>query len=138
MAVDLSLRCSCGAVSGLLRGVTPANSFRLSCLCDDCQMYAHHLGRAGDLLDAHGGTELSYATQSRLSIVTGRERLRALRLSEGGLLRWYAGCCNTPVAHTPSPKVAFVAVPHLFMGLGGATSRDEVLGPLVHRLQGRF
>jgi hypothetical protein len=119
--------------------VTWANSRRLACLCDDCQIYAHYLGRADVILDAHAGTDLSYATQARVEISKGRERLQAVRLRESGMLRVFAGCCRTPVAHVPSPQLAFVGIPHLFMRHGpGAASRDEILGPLVHRLQGKF
>lgn len=118
--------------------MTPDNSRRLSCMCDDCQLYAEHLGRAGEILDVHGGTDLSYATQSRMEILSGREHLRAVRLSRKGILRVYTECCKTPVAHIPSAKMAFVAIPHLFMRQGpGGVTRDVMLGPLVHRLQGR-
>jgi hypothetical protein len=139
MPFDVPLMCTCGAVAGVVRGVTPANANRLSCMCDDCQVYAHYLGRADAILDSHGGTDLSYATQARVSILKGREQLQAVRLSATGILRVYAGCCRTPVAHVPSPKVAFVGIPHLFMDHGPSSRfRDEVVGPLVHRLQGRY
>jgi hypothetical protein len=139
MPFDVPLACICGAVAGVVRDVTPANGNRLSCMCDDCQVYAHYLGRADEILDPHGGTDLSYATQARVSILKGREQLQAVRLSEAGILRVYAGCCRTPVAHVPSPRVAFVGLPHLFMDHGpGSRARDDVLGPLVHRLQGRY
>jgi hypothetical protein len=37
--------------------------------------------------------------------------LRLMRLSEKGLLRWYAGCCDTPLFNTmATPKVPFVGV----------------------------
>jgi len=122
-----------------VRDVTPANANRLCCMCDDCQVYAHYLGRADVILDSHGGTDLSYATQARVSILQGRDQLQTMRLSATGILRVYAGCCRTPVAHVPSPKVAFIGIPHLFMDHGPSSrSRDEVLGPLVHRLQGRY
>lgn len=139
MPIDAPLECTCGAVAGVVRGVTPANANRLSCMCDDCQVYAHYLRRADAILDPHGGTDFSYATQARTLILKGREHFRAVRLSATGLLRVYAGCCRTPIAHVPSAKLAFVGITHLFMRLGpGLPSRDEILGPLVHRLQGRY
>jgi hypothetical protein len=136
-SVSVELGCSCGAVTGVLLGVTPENSNRLSCMCDDCQIYAHFLGRPSDILDASGGTDLSYATQSRVRLLTGTENIRAVRLSPKGIFRVYTSCCNTPVAHVPSPKLAFVGIPHTFMRCADLP-RDVVLGPLVHRLQGRF
>jgi hypothetical protein len=108
-------------------------------MCDDCQLYAHYLGRAHEILDAHGGTDLSYATQSQLVLATGQERLRAVRLSAKGMLRVFAGCCRTPVAHVPSPRLAFMGIVHLFLRCDGAgPSRDALLGPLVRRFQGRY
>ena len=137
--IDIPLSCTCGAITGCVHGVTPRNSRRLSCMCDDCQAYAQYLGRTGDILDAHGGTDLSYATQARVEMSTGRELLAAVRLHAKGILRVYASCCKTPVAHVPSPKLAFVGIPHLFMQRGPrGETRDEMLGPLVHRLQARF
>jgi len=65
--------------------------------------------------------------------------LRAVQLAKGGILRVYAGCCRTPVANVPSPKLAFVGIPHLFLrGGAGGPARDALLGPLSLRLQGRF
>lgn len=139
MPVDVPVSCTCGAVAGIVRGVTPANSRRLSCMCDDCQVYAEYLGRADEILDRHGGTDLSYATQNRVEVVAGREQLRGVRLYPAGILRVYTACCRTPVAHVPSTKMAFVGIPHLFMRTGAASAtRDAVLGPLVLRLQGRY
>jgi hypothetical protein len=139
MSIDVPVSCTCGAVAGIVRGVTPANSRRLSCMCDDCQVYAQYLGRADEILDRHGGTDLSYATQNRVEVVAGREQLRGVRLYPAGILRVYTACCRTPVAHVPSAKMAFVGIPHLFMRAGPAgITRDAVLGPLVLRLQGRY
>jgi hypothetical protein len=137
MATYVPLACTCGAVRGVLRGVTASNSWRLACMCDDCQVYAHYLGREAEILDVHGGTDLSYATQSRITIAHGREQLRAVRLRANGMLRVYAGCCRTPVAHVPSPRLAFVGIPHSFLRCAAA-ERDALLGPLRRRLQARF
>jgi hypothetical protein len=106
-------------------------------MCDDCQLYAHFLGSADTMLDAHGGTELSYATQSRVFLRSGVEHLQAVKLSEKGMLRFYTSCCRTPVANVPHPKMAFVGIPRPFM-LHDAAARDEGLGPLFRRFQGRF
>lgn len=102
-------------------------------------MYAHHLGRAEEILDLYGGTDFSYATQQRVSIEKGATYLVAVQLYAKGILRVYAACCRTPVANVPSPQIAFVGIPHLFMRHeGGSEERDRVLGPIVHRLQGRY
>jgi hypothetical protein len=46
-----------------------------------------------------------------LTLTKGQEHLACLRLSPRGLMRWYAGCCNTPMFNTLlSPKLAFVGI----------------------------
>lgn len=50
--VDLPLRCSCGALRGVLRGMSPARGNRVVCYCRDCQAFAHFLDR-DEILDAH-------------------------------------------------------------------------------------
>lgn len=135
----MRLACTCGTVAGTVRNVTPKSSWRLSCMCDDCQVYAHFLGRSSAILDPHGGTELSYTTQGRIALTAGQDQLRAVRLYRTGILRVYADCCRTPIAHVPSPHFAFVALVHTCMHTSEAgESRDTALGPLVHRLQARY
>jgi len=139
MARDLLLACSCGRLGGVVLGVTRNNARRLSCLCDDCQAYARFLGRADEILDVYGGTDLSYATPGRVSFTHGQEQLRCVRLTAQGLLRWYADCCKTPIAHTPpSHRIAFVGIPHLALHGRDAEARDRDLGPLRCRVQARF
>ena len=140
LAVDVSLKCHCGAVRGRATSVNPAAGFRIVCMCDDCQAYAYHLGRSDEVLDANGGTDIFQLTPAQLTLTQGTENLRCLRLTERGLLRWYAGCCNTPIANTlASAKMPFAGVPHTFMDhAADGQSRDEALGPVVARVQGRF
>lgn len=134
----MRIACNCGTVTGGIRNITPENAWRLSCMCDDCQLYAHFLGSPSAILDRHGGTELSYTTQCRIAFTTGQDQLRAVRLYQTGILRVYADCCRTPIAHVPSPHLAFVGVVHTCMHASQAESRDTTLGPLVHRLQARY
>lgn len=109
-------------------------------MCDDCQAYAHYLGRAGAILDAWGGTDLSYATPNRVIIDEGKDLLACVRLSESGLLRWYTRCCMTPIANTaPSHRTAFVGIVHVAMhSRRNAAQRDMDVGPVRYRLQARF
>ena len=37
---------------------------------------------------------------SSIAITSGAARIACLRLSPNGLLRWYAACCDTPLANT--------------------------------------
>lgn len=103
------LRCACGTLRG---HVDPsAGARRAVCYCRDCRAYAHHLGVAG-VLDAKGGTEV-VAMHPRHLHFASTDTLACLSLRQGGLLRWYASCCNTPIANTPrDPRVAYAGVVH--------------------------
>jgi hypothetical protein len=89
MTVDVPIRCSCGALRGFARGVSRNNGRRLACYCDDCQSFAHFLGRADDVLDAHGGTDVFSMTLAHLEITEGADQLACVRLTAGGMFRWY-------------------------------------------------
>ncbi len=61
-----------------------------------------------------------------------------MRLTSRGLLRWYAGCCRTPLGNTlPMPSVPFVGVIHACIE-GGADSIGLALGPVRARVWGKF
>ena len=53
MTQDLEVRCECGKLRGMATDLEPASVNRAVCYCDDCQSFAHFLGRADDVLDAH-------------------------------------------------------------------------------------
>jgi len=103
------------------------------CYCNDCRAFAHALGRP-DILDKFGGSELFVTTPSNLRLSSGLERLRCLRLSEQGMLRWHWDCCNTPLANTTArPGVPFVSIHRAFVDLHDT----DALGPMK-RVQARF
>lgn len=109
-------------------------------MCDDCQVYAHWLERTEQVLDPHGGTEVFQLTPAQLEITAGAEHIRCVRLSPKGLMRWYAGCCRTPIANSlSSAKFPFVGIPHTFMREAeDGRSREQALGPLRGRIHGRY
>lgn len=121
------LACRCGAVRGTVDTAAPHE--RIVCYCADCQAYAHWLGRPGEDLDARGGTNALLTVPSAIRIDTGADRLAALRMTRRGPVRWYAACCNTPVANTgASPKAAYASL--LAPSLGGAgPALDAAFGP---------
>lgn len=45
-------------------------------------------------------TEVVQTTQASVHIVEGSDALACVRLKEGGLLRWYTKCCNSPIGNT--------------------------------------
>ena len=104
------LRCHCGTLQGHI--VSSASAVRAVCYCADCQAYARFLGTPG-VADEDGGTEVVASLPRYVELTAGLEVLACLSLSERGLLRWYARCCNTPVGNTPrTPKVPYVGVIH--------------------------
>jgi len=91
------------------------------------------------LLDRNGGTEVFQVAPSQITLTDGQEHLRAVRLSPRGLMRWYAGCCSTPVANTLGPKWAFAGILHTFIDHDAdGRAADDVLGPVLARIHGRF
>ena len=74
---------------------------RAVCYCKDCKAFAHFLKRADTVLDEHGGTAIVATIPKQVHFTQGLEALATMSLSDHGLLRWYARCCNTPIGNTP-------------------------------------
>jgi len=126
---DLALQCRCRGVRGVLT-VAPANGNHCVCYCKDCQAFAHFLGRADDMLDAQGGTEIFQTSQASVALTTGIDRVACMRLTPKGLTRWYASCCDTPIGNTlGTSAVPFIGVTTLF----AREPKNEVLGPIRAR-----
>jgi hypothetical protein len=136
---ELSLGCRCGRVSGVLTGVSADNGSHVVCYCDDCQAFARFLG-GGDILDARGGTEIYQTTPSRVHIRGGASEIRCVRLTEKGMLRWYASCCRTPIANTLSrSRVPFAGLVRPFFGdTPDGRPRSSVIGEVTLQAFGRY
>ncbi len=134
--VDVHLKCRCGKVQGVAKEVSPHSGSRVVCYCDDCQAFARFLGREVDVLDEYGGTDIYQLTPAQVSITDGAEYLRSMRLRPKGLIRWYTGCCNTPIGNTVSAALPFVGMVHNFMDDKGA--RDKNLGAVRLYVHGKF
>jgi hypothetical protein len=136
MNASAELRCRCGEVRAVVKNHSPRTVNRVTCYCDDCQAYAHQLGRA-DLLDSHGGTDIVQVAPASLTFVAGQDKITAVRLSPKGLYRWYARCCNTPVGNMASPSIPFVGL----VTQSFASERqnpDQLFGQPVGAILGRF
>jgi hypothetical protein len=106
------------------------------CYCDDCQAFAHQLGRA-DLLDANGGSDIIQVAPASLKFVQGQHRIVGLRLTPDGLFRWYADCCRTPVGNTVTPAIPFVGIiAHMFHGV--AQHPDDVFGKPIGAIMNKY
>jgi len=121
------LRCRCGTLQGHL--IPSTSAIRAVCYCNDCQAYARFLSTPG-VLDKNGGTEVVASLPKHVRFTGGLEALACLSLSDRGLLRWYAKCCNTPVANTPrNINVPYVGLIRSCLGSRSAAIEDS-FGPL--------
>ena len=64
---------------------------------------------------------------ANLRFTEGKENIRCLKHTDKGLLRWYAGCCDTPLANAPA-GMPFVGLLHVCDT--EPALRDEKLGPV--------
>lgn len=137
---DLAIRCACGELRGVVHGVSPAEANHVVCYCRYCEAYARELGRAGEILDEWGGTERFQVSPAALEITGGAGRIECMRLTPKGALRWYAGCCNTPVAITlPSSSVPFLAMDACCVDRRALRAPlDSMVGPIRARVNRRF
>lgn len=97
----LKFQCECGQVTGDI--TAHAGSYRrVRCYCSSCQEFAVMFSKQGSILDAGGGSDLCQVSPAQLHFERGLDRLKCLRLSPKGPLRWYADCCSMPIANTAS------------------------------------
>jgi len=126
--VNHPLQCRCGTLKGCVDTSQPTN--RAVCYCKDCQAFAHFLGRASEILDSNGGTDVIQTVPGAVTFTQGRETLACIRLSEKGLVRWYANCCNTPIGNTAANyRLSFVGLIHNCLEAPPASLNDS-FGPV--------
>ena len=136
MAKEVEVRCRCGEVVGVVANASPQKVNRVVCYCDDCQAFAHQLGRA-DLLNAQGGTDIIQVAPAALTFTKGQNRITGVRLTPKGLFRWYATCCNTPVGNTLGPAIPFVGIVAQTFD-GGPQRAQSVFGAPTRRHSGEI
>jgi len=130
------MSCRCGAVRGQVTGASPRTANRAVCYCDDCQAFAHHLGRA-DLLDPHAGSDIVQVAPATLKFLQGHRHIAGLRLTPKGLYRWYATCCNTPVGNTVGVAIPFVGIVVSAFDVAGQKP-EELFGKPVGAIMGEY
>jgi hypothetical protein len=136
MSKEVEVRCRCGEVRGVVANASPRTVNRVVCYCDDCQAFAHQLGRA-DLLNAQGGTDIVQVAPAALSFVQGQHRIVGLRLTPKGLFRWHTSCCNTPVGNTLGPAIPFVGIVVQVFD-AGPQRPDQVFGAPIGAILGKY
>lgn len=140
MRGDLSIRCACGAVRGRALDVHPGAANRVVCHCRGCRAYAAHIDREAQILDERGGSDVFQISPAALVFDAGVEHVACLRMTPKGALRWYAGCCDTPIAGTfYTRRVPFLS---LYPACVDADTLDGALdayrGPVRVRVNGTF
>ena len=126
------LRCRCGTVTGYVSD--PKKGRRGVCYCRDCQAYANALARDSGILDAQGGTDVVATLQGDVTLSHGADALACLSLSPNGLLRWYASCCNTPIANTTrNYRMSYAGLVHTCLH-DASESLDDAFGPVRMRV----
>lgn len=133
MGPRLNFSCQCGVVKGEINHTDILYGNHFVCMCDDCQTYAHHLGKANEFLDSNGGTDILPVHPAYLKFTSGIEKMRCLKLRENGLFRWYADCCKSPITNSMSGKFGYYG----FL-VNAITTKDKELGPVKARLMGKF
>ncbi|MBQ4811707.1 hypothetical protein J8M20_10185 [Pseudoalteromonas luteoviolacea] len=125
MTQYLDIRCDCGALQG--RVACGAHFFqnRVMCYCDDCQAFVNHLGHESSL-NQYGGTDVYQVSASQVSIVSGHEHLKCLKVTPKGVHRWYASCCNAPIGNTIGPQWPLVG----FISSVIVQDLDSIVGPI--------
>ena len=136
MPKEVQVHCRCGEVVGLVSNASPQKVNRVVCYCDDCQAFAHQLGRA-DLLNAQGGSDIVQVAPASLTFIKGQNRIAGLRLTPKGLFRWHTTCCNTPVGNTLGPAIPFVGI-HAQVFDGGMRTVDAVFGAPLGAILGKY
>ena len=110
--MTLAISCECGKFKADLDTEPLRYTNHLRCYCKDCQRFPHYLGKSDQVLDDNGGTEIVQVMAGNVRIVEGKEHLACVRLTEKGLPRWYASCCNTPIGNVPGLSMPFIGVIH--------------------------
>ncbi|MGC2029600.1 MAG: DUF6151 family protein [Steroidobacteraceae bacterium] len=122
------LQCTCGTLKGYVSHPERVN--RVVCYCKDCQAFAHFLGRADEILDVKGGTDVIQTVPANVTFTEGQQALACMRLSPQGLLRWYAQCCNTPIGNNLADfRISFIGLVHTCLENPNG-SLDESFGPV--------
>lgn len=106
---DANVNCRCGKVHLTIQTGGPGK--HLKCYCKYCQGFARHFGEGQRLLDTRGGTSVFQLSPHRVEIAKGTDELAWFKLSEKGVMRWYANCCGTPLLNTlETPKLPLISL----------------------------
>nr|WP_170417505.1 DUF6151 family protein [Ruegeria atlantica] len=105
VAKDTPFSCSCGSLHGRISAAGVKHGTHVVCYCHDCRAAQLYFGQPDP---APGPVEILQMLPEEIVFDGGAEHLALMQLSPKGMLRWYASCCNAPLATTPTtPKFPF-------------------------------
>ncbi|MGJ8546989.1 MAG: DUF6151 family protein [Sulfitobacter sp.] len=105
---NVAISCACAKINGAVIGVSPRTGNHAQCFCRSCRAGHVYCGAPDP---APGPVALFQTTPDRLRIDGGMDHLRVFSFGPKNLLRWYAGCCGTPLFNTPrNPKISFIGI----------------------------
>lgn len=107
--MTLSFQCRCGDTAWHMPGRTARHGTHLMCYCRDCRAWARSLG-AENRLAPGGGLAVFVTRPDWITFTHGAANLAAMKLSAGGLERWHAACCDTPVSSHLQSVISFCGV----------------------------
>jgi hypothetical protein len=132
--IEAKLSCQCGAIQGKVCAKRE-DSMRLYCYCNDCRGFTnaiaaikHGAKNSKPKVDSSGACRLVLVSKNAVTIDQGKENMKLARKSadEGGMFRYYAGCCNVPLMNT-ADSIGFVGV---YDDILDEKKTDEFDGPL--------
>ncbi|WP_050602038.1 DUF6151 family protein [Ruegeria sp. 6PALISEP08] len=128
----LAFSCQCGSLRGNISARGVRQGTHVACFCHDCRAAQLYFKRPDP---APGAVDILQMAPDEIKITKGKKFLATMRLSPKGMLRWYASCCNAPLATTPpGPNLPFAGfIVRRFTGdisvLGPVTTRGFVPQP---------
>jgi hypothetical protein len=136
MSQDLSIKCKCGQVRGVAKNLSVKTVSRVTCYCKSCQNYARILGATGDTLNQYGGTEVIFTSPSNIEFSHGSKYIECMKLTEKGPLRWYTGCCNSPIGNTlQTSKIPFISLVVSFIDQTNmSVPLTKMVGPVLAKI----
>ena len=130
----MQISCDCGSFKARLTSFPKNTPGRLVCYCSDCQHYLKLLDRKG-VLDEFGGTEIIPVYPNEVEFLSGGEQLSCYQLTGKGPYRWFASCCNAPIANTRT-GFPWVGVIHSAFKKENPDALNS-LGDIKSRIQGK-
>ncbi|WP_171236787.1 DUF6151 family protein [Ruegeria sp. HKCCA6837] len=122
----LAFSCRCGSLQGRVSARGVRQGTHVECFCRDCRAAQLYFKQPDP---APGAVDILQMAPEEIEITAGGQFIAAMKLSPNGMLRWYANCCNTPLATTPPSA----SLPFAGFLVRRITDDTSILGPVTTR-----